>query len=105
MDAYKLSKLTVTTTDGTRFTGEESAQLARLIHKRFGHDDEAAAETWRRMLGNSTPTHVFMELVNHESESEVCEALRATLQESSPLSPVVTVHRDILSRALRLMGS
>lgn len=68
MDAKKLSNLGVTTTDGTRFTGEDATQLARLIHKRFGHDDEAATEAWRRMLGNSTPVSKFMELVNHEPE-------------------------------------
>jgi hypothetical protein len=102
MDADKLSNLTVTTTDGTLFTGEDTALLARLIHRRFGRDDEAAAAAWRRMLGNSTPTNAFMELVNHEPE--VCETFRSTLRESSPLSPVISVHRDALHKALRLMG-
>jgi len=102
VNADKLSRLTVTTTDGTPFTGEESAQLARLIHKRFGHDDEAAAEAWRRMLGNSTPTHAFMELVKHEPE--VCEIIRTELAESNPLSPAVLVHRNMLGRVLGLLG-
>lgn len=54
---------TITTTDGTPFTGADSADLARLVYKRFGHDPEGATAAWRRMLGNSCPVSDFMALV------------------------------------------
>lgn len=62
MDTRTPGSLGVTTTSGERFTETESQQLAALIWKRFGWDDEAAAAAWRRMLGNSCPTVDFVAL-------------------------------------------
>ncbi len=64
-----LNNLTVITTNGQPFTGEESAHLAYLIAKRFGFNWEEAADAWRRMLMNSTPNHKFEELVMAHIES------------------------------------
>jgi len=54
---------TITTTDGTPFTPADSADLARLVYKRFGRDPDAATAAWRRMLGNSCEVSDFMALV------------------------------------------
>lgn len=54
---------TITTTAGEPFTPSDSADLARLVYKRFGRDSEAATAAWRRMLGNSCPVADFMALV------------------------------------------
>ena len=64
-----LNNLTVITTNGQPFTGEESAHLAYLVAKRFGFDWQAAAAAWRRMLGNSCLDHQFEELVMAHIES------------------------------------
>ncbi len=53
----------VTTTNGERFTYEESCQLAFLIYKRFGRNLAAATHAWQKMLSNNTESHEFMELV------------------------------------------
>lgn len=53
----------ITTTAGERFTVAEHANMARLVFKRFGRDEEAAAAAWRRLLQNSCPVADFMELV------------------------------------------
>ena len=49
---------------GEAFTLGEQRELAQLIHKRFGRDDVAACNAWRRMLQNKCDTHAFMKLVN-----------------------------------------
>lgn len=69
MPTYKatdshVETLGVTTTNGERFTGEETVLLAALINKRFGYDKEQAAAAWRRMLGNSCPDEDFAELAS-----------------------------------------
>jgi len=58
-----LSNLTVTTTNGSKFTGEDSARLAFLIYRRFGCHLEGACEAWRRMLQNDCPLSAFADLV------------------------------------------
>jgi hypothetical protein len=57
--AAYLGEHTVRTTTGETFTGEEHAQLAALLLKRFGWDVPAAAAAWRRMLGNSSSDGQF----------------------------------------------
>ena len=52
----------VTTTNDERFTETEHQQLAALIHKRFGWDDHAAADAWRRLLGNACLDGDFLAL-------------------------------------------
>lgn len=54
----------VTTTAGERFTQAEHAEMAWLIFKRFGRDDEAAAAAWRRMMQNGCAVADFMQLVD-----------------------------------------
>ena len=55
----------VTTTNKEVFSVDESAELARLVFKRFGRDEEVATAAWRRMLGNSCTVSQFRQLVNH----------------------------------------
>lgn len=59
-----LASLDVKTTANETFTGAESAQLAALIFKRFGRNEETAAAAWRRLLQNNCTTDQFMALVN-----------------------------------------
>ena len=48
---------TVTTTNGQKFTGEESAKLYALIHKRFGYDRVRTAQAVARLMEyKGTPT-------------------------------------------------
>ena len=58
-----LDKLTVTTTNGSEFTGQDSADMARLVYRRFGCNLKAACAVWRRMLQNNCPEADFAALV------------------------------------------
>jgi hypothetical protein len=53
----------ITTTNKERFSDEESRDLAFLVYKRFGRDESAAADAWRRLLVNNCSTGQFMALV------------------------------------------
>jgi hypothetical protein len=55
--------LEVTTTNKEKFTGEESALMAALIHKRFGRNDELALDRWQELLGNNCSMDQFLLLV------------------------------------------
>lgn len=65
----------ITTTAGERFTVEEHCQLAALLWKRFGWEDEAAAAAWRRMLGNGCSTEDFVAIAR-EALGRVRRGLR-----------------------------
>jgi hypothetical protein len=56
---------TVTTTNKEVFSVDESAELARLVFKRFGRDSDVAAAAWRRMLGNNCTVSQYLKLVDH----------------------------------------
>lgn len=56
--------MSITTTCGERFTREDSAQLAYMIHVRFGRVIAVSAAAWRRMLQNNCTDAQFAELVN-----------------------------------------
>ena len=58
-----LDALTVTTTNGKKFTGLQHARMAYLVYQRFGEDMSAAAEAWRRLLQNNCEDWRFEELV------------------------------------------
>lgn len=58
-----MANLDVTTTNGEVFTEQDSAELAYLVWRRWGKDDEAAAAAWRRLHQNSCPTSQFVALV------------------------------------------
>jgi len=60
-----LVKLDITTTNGQLFTGEESADMAFLVYKRFGRDIGAAHTAWNRMLENNCSLKFFAQLVEH----------------------------------------
>jgi hypothetical protein len=49
---------------GETFTLDESRELARLVHKRFGRDLPAATAAWRRLLQNSATETDFKRLVD-----------------------------------------
>ena len=53
----------VTTTDGSVFTHEQSADLAYMVYERFGHDIDAACDAWSRMLQNDTCRADFVDLL------------------------------------------
>jgi len=55
--------ITVTTTLGETFTEADTITLARLIMKRFGHNDVTAAEAWQRLLQNNISLEDFQSLV------------------------------------------
>lgn len=57
-----LDEMSVTTTAGERFTGQEHAQLAALVFKRFGWDVEQATAAWSRMLGSNVTAEQFQTL-------------------------------------------
>ena len=63
----------VRSADGTWFTTSDHYDLARLVFKRFGHEPEAAAAAWRRMLQNSATVEDFMGLVNSPTHTPNCE--------------------------------
>ena len=65
--------LTITTTDRTKFVATDHYDLARLVFKRFGHDPEAGAAAWRRMLQNSATVEDFMGLINAPTHTPHCE--------------------------------
>jgi hypothetical protein len=58
-----LGNLTVRTTNGKPFTGEQSRELAKLVYQRFGCNLESATAAWQRMLQNSCTEQDFAELV------------------------------------------
>lgn len=63
--ATKRSRIahTITTVSGERFSAQDSASLAHLIWRRFGRNDLAACEAWRRLLQNDCPLEDFQRLV------------------------------------------
>lgn len=52
------------TTAGERFTIDDHARMAWLIHLRFGRNIQSGAAAWRRMLQNGCTDSDFEELVN-----------------------------------------
>lgn len=58
-----MDNLTVRTTNGELFTGDQSCELAYLIYLRFGSDDEAAHIAWKRLLQNNCPFVSYMRMV------------------------------------------
>ena len=63
------AKYAVNTTASERFSGEETAQLAALVYKRFGWELEAAAAAWRRMLGNTCDDEQFRKLAEYATDA------------------------------------
>ena len=59
--------LAVTTTNGERFSGQQSAELAYLVWLRFGQDDNAACAAWNRLLQNNCPVSEFRRLYEAHS--------------------------------------
>ena len=55
---------TITTTCGERFTWDDHARMAWLIHIRFGRNIQSGAAGWRRLMQNSCTDSQFEELVN-----------------------------------------
>ena len=70
-----LDKLTVVTTNGDTFTGEESAHLAYLVAKRFGFEWASAAAAWRRMLENSCPDYQYEQLAMTYVDTKLDKAI------------------------------
>lgn len=62
-----INNLTVTTTNGEPFSGEQSAQLAHLVWLRFGKDDNAACAAWNRLLQNNCRISDFRKLYQAHS--------------------------------------
>jgi hypothetical protein len=70
----------ITTTEGTVFTHEQSADLALMIYYRFGRDMNASCAAWKRMLQNSTPVEDFTDLlINAAARLPRNEAIRHLL--------------------------
>lgn len=55
-----MAKLDVKTTSGEIFTAKESKELAELLHKRFGRNDEAFCAAGRRLMENNAPDSVIL---------------------------------------------
>lgn len=76
-----LGNLHVTTTSGETFTGEEHAQMAHLIYKRFGYDVTLAANKWRQMLQNNVSDADFLKLallVDEDTPTHTLETRETT---------------------------
>jgi hypothetical protein len=54
-----------TTTNGERFYGAEHANLAWLIHKRFGRNFDETLTKWRQMLDNDCDDNDLRALINY----------------------------------------
>jgi len=63
----------ITTTNGKHFTLTQSAELARLIFKRFGEDPAEATKAWQRLLQNSATEHEFIELLCYPEHTANCD--------------------------------
>lgn len=55
----------IRTTAGETFTFEESADMARMVFKRFGNDLGAATAAWNRLMQTNCDTHQFQKLLDH----------------------------------------
>ena len=62
--------MTITTTNGERFTDEEHAALARLMFKRFGKEEGPFCNAWRRMLQNNSENADIMRLTRESRPQE-----------------------------------
>jgi len=54
----------ITTTCGERFSMDDHARLAYLIHVRWGRNIAAGASAWRRLFQNSCTDQQYEDLVN-----------------------------------------
>ena len=63
--------MTITTTNGERFTDTDQRALAQLMFKRFGRDPESFCAAWRRMLGNNAPDNDILKLALKNASEEV----------------------------------
>lgn len=75
-----MSEHNITTTARETFTYGEHVDLARLVYKRFGRDDAAAAAAWRRLLENGATEGDFMALVCHQEHTPHCDGYCLTAQ-------------------------
>lgn len=64
-DLQEQQRYSVTLPNGGRFTRNDLIELARLIYKRWGNDNAAAAVAFRRLMQNSCSEADFMKLVLH----------------------------------------
>ena len=62
-----LNNMTITTTAGEPFTGQDIANMYHMIWRRFGRNDEAAAEAIRNMMGNSATAHDVYQIRQHQN--------------------------------------
>ena len=68
-----MDHLTVTTTNGELFTGEQACELAYLVYLRFGQDYGAAHSAWKRMLQNNCLLASYVALVEHAKTMYACQ--------------------------------
>ena len=61
--AAEMQEVVLTTTDGSPYTRQEACTLAYNVWIRFGRDDRAATEAWRRMLESDASVTDFVQLV------------------------------------------
>jgi len=54
----------ITTTNGERFSLQDSANMAWLVYRRFGRDLIEAAAAWNRLLGNNCDVSQFEKLLS-----------------------------------------
>lgn len=59
----------VTTTNGDKFTSEDTIALAQLIHKRFGRDVKVTSAAWRRLFQNTCPDAIIAEMLTGEGRN------------------------------------
>lgn len=59
-----------TTTNGERFTDDEHRQMAKIIYKRFGRDEESFCSAWRRLLQNNAENSYIMKLVETPEQEQ-----------------------------------
>lgn len=65
-----LDKYEIITTNGDKFCGKQSVELAYLIFLRFGKDYNVAHLAWKRMLQNNCSLESFKYLVDFKLEDK-----------------------------------
>ena len=73
----------VLTTNGYSYMKRDACQLAYAIWLRFGRDDAAATQAWRKLLEDDTPVADFRRLVDAHLYTFLRERMPAN-ESSSP---------------------
>lgn len=73
--------MTIHTTNGETFDRVEHRALANLMFKRFGRDEVAFCDAWRRMLQNTAENGEIMALVHFDRRDDQSHLKRLLVRE------------------------